>query len=194
MSRIAGIVTKDPSAPRTVARMLAVSRPATGWNAAIQANGSAALGWTGWRNPEVTDARGILVALDGHIYNDLELGTAPLAVELIAALYRKHGFEDMVQKLNGDFAIALYDSSRSTLWLARDRFGVKPLYYTTRNGDFAFASRLRSLLLLPGTVCEPRREFVGRFAGSHYRYIDNDPEASPFRKIQQLPASTMLRV
>jgi asparagine synthase (glutamine-hydrolysing) len=71
---------------------------------------------------------GVDVVVDGHIYNRNELGDFRSDAELIATLHRKHGFEGMLVRLNGDFSIALYDAKSDALWLARDRLGVKPLY------------------------------------------------------------------
>jgi asparagine synthase (glutamine-hydrolysing) len=96
--------------------------------------------------------------------------------------------------LNGDFAVAIYDPKIQTLWLARDRFGVKPLYYVSKPQLFAFASRPRALLTLPGVSREVNRRFVALFAASHYRYFDSNPDQSAYEEIAQLPASQMLRL
>lgn len=57
--------------------------------------------------------------------------------------------EDSVKKLNGIFAYAVYDEKEKSLFAARDRIGVKPFYYTKKKNTFAFASRIKSLLLVP---------------------------------------------
>ncbi|MGN1329415.1 MAG: asparagine synthase (glutamine-hydrolyzing) [Eubacterium sp.] len=57
--------------------------------------------------------------------------------------------EDSVKKLNGIFAYAVYDEKEKNLFAARDRIGVKPFYYTKKKNTFAFASRIKSLLLVP---------------------------------------------
>src|ERR1700739_3631261 len=94
------------------------------------------------RQPErlVADSAGVAVVVDGAIYNRNELGRSATDAHLIADLYRRDGFERLLARLNGDFAIALYDRATSTLWLARDRFGAKPLYYARAGDDFTFAS------------------------------------------------------
>ena len=82
----------------------------------------------------------------------------------------------------------------TTLWLARDRLGVRPLYYARCDDGFAFASRPRPLLRLPGVsrALDPR--YLGVFAGSHYRYFDNQPERSPYLGVEQVPAGHVVRI
>jgi len=64
-----------------------------------------------------------------------------------------HGYEEygpgIVQRLNGMFAFAILDKSRRRLFLARDRHGIKPLYWTMRNGTFVFASEIKAILEHP---------------------------------------------
>jgi len=61
-----------------------------------------------------------------------------------------HGYEewgaDLLQRLDGQFAFAIYDRNREEVFVARDRFGVRPLYYAQRNGDFFFASEIKAIL------------------------------------------------
>ena len=52
-------------------------------------------------------------------------------------------------RLNGIFAVAIWDRSKQQLTLVRDRFGIKPLYYTSMDGRFAFSSEIKALLTLP---------------------------------------------
>ena len=61
-----------------------------------------------------------------------------------------HGYEewgpDLLQRLDGQFAFAIYDRNRETVFLARDRFGVRPLFYAQRNGDLYFGSEIKAIL------------------------------------------------
>ncbi|WPL17640.1 Asparagine synthetase [glutamine-hydrolyzing] 1 [Thiorhodovibrio winogradskyi] len=95
------------------------------------------------------------IVFNGEIYNFLELREAlantgyPFRThtdtEVILALYARKG-RDCLADLNGMFAFALWDQEAETLFLARDRIGKKPLYYSSINGDIAFASELKALL------------------------------------------------
>lgn len=65
--------------------------------------------------------------------------------EIILHLYEEYGFE-CLNKLDGMFAFAVFDKKNNTIFLARDRFGIKPLYYTIINDSLLFASEIKSLL------------------------------------------------
>jgi len=69
--------------------------------------------------------------------------------ELVLHLYPRFGLEDMLPHLRGEFAFALYDRKRDRLMLVRDRFGIKPLYWTEVNGTFVFGSELKVLFAHP---------------------------------------------
>jgi asparagine synthase (glutamine-hydrolysing) len=122
-------------------------------------------------------------------------GADPVAGELVAdgeAPDVAAGFRAAIERLEGDFAVAWWDGQ--ALWLARDRLGIRPLYYARCADGFAFASRPRPLLRLPGVDRTPDPRYLGIFAGSHYRYIDNRPERSPYLGIAQVPPGHLVRV
>jgi asparagine synthase (glutamine-hydrolysing) len=99
------------------------------------------------------DAEGNWVTYNGEIYNYLELrdelGVDSFATrsdtEVILRAYRKWG-QDCVSHFRGMFAFALWDEANQTLFCARDRFGIKPFYYTVTGGTFYFASEIKALL------------------------------------------------
>ena len=130
--------------------------------------------------------------VDGTIYNAGELGGGSPA-QIVTRLTAEHGFTAAVGMLNGDFAIRLRDPRDGTLRLARDRFGVRPLYHL-RDDPTQTAARPGPLLAVDGVDRTPERSFVARFAASHYRTFDNDPSASPYEAIAQLPAAHVAQV
>ena len=158
-------------------------------------SGHVHIGWTGRGNPQILARNGFIVALDGTLFNRAELGHDDLsAVEILHSQIARHGFAGALSRLNGDFAIAAFDFAAGKLWLARDRFGIKPIYYARAGGGFAFASRMGALLRLPAVSRKANRQFAALFAASHYRTFDNDPSTSPFADIAQLPAGHWLEL
>ncbi|HKT31109.1 MAG TPA: asparagine synthase (glutamine-hydrolyzing) [Gammaproteobacteria bacterium] len=104
----------------------------------------------------------VQVVLNGEIYNFRELRRSlenlghrfhtATDTETIAHLYEEYGV-DCIARLRGMFALALWDEKRKLLLLARDRLGIKPLYYVEYDGGLAFASELKALLQLPELEC-----------------------------------------
>jgi asparagine synthase (glutamine-hydrolysing) len=99
------------------------------------------------------------IVFNGEVYNFLELRTELESLghrfstgtdtEVILAAYSEWG-ADCLPRFNGMWAFAIYDAQRREVFLARDRFGVKPLYYTTTDREFGFASEIKQVLsLLP---------------------------------------------
>jgi asparagine synthase (glutamine-hydrolysing) len=97
----------------------------------------------------------IVVTYNGEIYNHIELRRelerhghvfrTRCDTEVLVHAYEQWGAE-MLNRLNGQFAFAIYDAARQTVFLARDRFGVRPLFYAQRNGDLYFASEVKAIL------------------------------------------------
>ncbi len=136
----------------------------------------------------------MLSVFDGTIFNAEELGARPPTnpVKLLIDTYRRRGFRNAINAINGDFACALFDAATGELWLARDRVGHRPLYFTKSATIFAFASMPAALIGLPGVSPEINTRYAAVFGGSHYRYIDNRPDESPFRDVSQLPPASLL--
>lgn len=113
---------------------------------------------------------GNVIVFNGEIYNFAELkrdltGTAFRSTgdtEVLLRLFERDG-PACIPRLNGMFAFANWDPRRRELFLARDRVGIKPLYYTTLGGKFAFASEIRALLLLPWVRRELDEESLHHF-------------------------------
>lgn len=119
-------------------------------------------------------------------------GSEISCIEDFVRSYRKFGFEESLRSLKGEFSIALYDRDKESLYIARDRFGYKPLYYALVDDLFAFSSNASWLLKIPKINASLNKEALALFAGGHYRYIDNSPQASFFKNVSQLSASSYL--
>lgn len=114
----------------------------------------------GWQ-PIANEDETVSVVLNGEIFNYIELREAlqrrghrfrtASDTEVIVHLYEDHG-EDFVLHLNGQFAIALWDSRRQRLVLARDRTGIRPLYYVRQAQRLAFASEVKALFAAGAVV------------------------------------------
>jgi asparagine synthase (glutamine-hydrolysing) len=121
----------------------------------------------GGRQPIASEDGGVVVVQNGEIYNYRELRRELEArghrfatasdTEVLVHLYEEYG-DGFLERLRGMFALAVWDSRERRLLLARDRFGIKPLYYRLADGQLAFASELKAMLELPGfsRAIEPR--------------------------------------
>jgi asparagine synthase (glutamine-hydrolysing) len=148
--------------------------------------------------PMQHESTGNVIAFNGEIYNHLALrrelsaseqnqwqGTSD--TETLLTAYHTWG-KDMLPRLKGMFAFALYDTRQRQLLLARDRFGIKPLYYIARNGSFFAASEIRALPLAPDKSVPP-------LAVANYLRWGACPEhALPFPEARILPAGHWLSV
>lgn len=125
--------------------------------------------------PMHSENRRVSVVYNGEIYNYLELkkelGEYPFRsacdTEVIIAAYLKWGI-DFVQKINGMFAIALWDRETENFYLLRDRIGKKPLYYQVAEGDFYFASELKPLMVRPGFQKKIHKGVIARYLYQQY--------------------------
>jgi asparagine synthase (glutamine-hydrolysing) len=112
----------------------------------------------GGDQPIHNEDKSVWVVFNGEIFNYIELRAELLALghrfytasdtEVIVHLYEQYG-EKFVDHLNGQFAIALWDKTQQKLILARDRTGIRPLFYTETNGRLIFASEAKALFALP---------------------------------------------
>lgn len=112
----------------------------------------------GGRQPIANEDESMWIVFNGEIYNYRELRTylqkkghafrTQTDTEVILHLYEEFGL-DCVQHLNGIFAFAIWDIPHQELTLARDRMGIKPLYYTQTGDSFIFGSELKVLLAHP---------------------------------------------
>jgi asparagine synthase (glutamine-hydrolysing) len=144
------------------------------------------------KQPAYNEDRTICVVFNGEIYNHPELrsqlerqGHMFLShhsdTEVIVHLYEQYG-DSFLERLNGMFAIALWDAPRRKLLLARDRVGIKPLFCSFVDGRLLFASEIKSLLAHPNVHREP--DFGALY---HYLSLKNVPAPrTAFAGIEQL--------
>jgi asparagine synthase (glutamine-hydrolysing) len=114
----------------------------------------------------------VWIVFNGEIYNYRELRSFLLSkghvfkthsdTEVIVHLYEELG-PDCVQKLRGMFAFAIWDENRKTLFLARDRVGIKPLYYALNQNSIVFASEIKAILADPAISRDLAPEIIDRF-------------------------------
>ncbi|MCC5637196.1 lasso peptide isopeptide bond-forming cyclase [Nostoc sp. CHAB 5844] len=110
--------------------------------------------------------------------------------QLVLAAYAKWG-EQCPKKLLGDFAFAIWDQSKQTLFCARDHFGIKPLYYYYQPGHkFCFASEIKALLCLPEV---PKK--VNEIAIANYLHpFTEDKSITSYKNIYRLPPAHAMTV
>jgi asparagine synthase (glutamine-hydrolysing) len=139
----------------------------------------------------------VLVVFNGEIYNHADLRSELRSrghtfrgssdTEVLVHLYEEHG-RDMASRLRGMFAFAILDRRLNRVFLARDRFGIKPLFCATHNGSWVFASEMKAILALQGFRPELDRQACYDFLGLSYI-----PEpATGFSNIFALPKGTAL--
>ena len=153
----------------------------------------------GGHQPMGNEDGDIQVVFNGEIFNHIELRAELIAqghtfrtrsdTEVIVHLYEQLG-EAFVDRLNGQFAIALWDGRRRRLVLARDRTGIRPLFFTWAPQGLAFASEVKALLALPEV---PRALDVGAL-GETFTYWAPLPGRTVFQGIEALPPGQLMVV
>jgi asparagine synthase (glutamine-hydrolysing) len=145
----------------------------------------------GGRQPLSTEDDRIWGVFNGEIYNHATLRTGLEArghqyrtrtdSETILHLYEELG-DRAADQLNGMFAIALWDRAERRLWLARDRLGIKPLYYTCTDREFLFASEIKAILAA-GFEAKLNDAVIPEYLAT--RFISGDETF--FRGVRKLP-------
>ena len=165
--------------------------------------------------PMIDPTSGNVLIFNGEIYNYLELKQqlgskyrfrTSSDTETILAAYAEWGPE-CTSHLRGMFAFALWDAQRQRMFLARDRFGIKPLYYREAPGCFVFASEIKALHRLPGlsegvnalkvmeficarqldTTAETMFQEIHQIPPSHYAWVGRDGRRSNFLRYWEVP-------
>jgi asparagine synthase (glutamine-hydrolysing) len=153
---------------------------------------------SGGKQPVYNEDKSIWVVFNGEIYNHLELRRDLESAghqfythsdsETLVHLYEQYGVEG-VARLRGMFAYALWDEKAERLLLARDRIGIKPLYYSVVDGRLVFASELKAFFRLPWFSSGVNPAAVQRFLA--YLYIPG-PETIYQNIVELSPAHTLV--
>ncbi|MFM2136428.1 MAG: Asparagine synthetase 1 [Bacteroidota bacterium] len=140
--------------------------------------------------------QGAVIAFNGEIYNfrklkerffPEEVFNSSSDTEVLLRLYEKLG-KACVTHLEGMFAFAIWDPNRQELFIARDRAGKKPVYYTEVNGSFAFASEIKALVKLPGFL--PKTDPAALYHFLTYNLLP--PPLTMFEGVSKLPPAHTL--
>ncbi|MDX8526569.1 lasso peptide isopeptide bond-forming cyclase [Mesorhizobium sp. MSK_1335] len=206
MSGVAGIVLDDngrPAAAGDIQQMLSRMRHRARDGSSWWTEGSVALGHA-WLDTTGDDGPGPLTMAGGKLAITADcrldnrdellarLGLRDLSIAdavLIMRAYLKWG-EACPTYLQGDFAFAIWDGERRALFCARDHFGVKPFYYHSNGGRFAFASEIGPILALDGVGRRLSEHQISGFLAG----LPDDQQATPYAEIFRLPARHSLMV
>ena len=141
----------------------------------------------------------IWIVFNGEIFNYIELRpqlisrghifTTNSDTEVILHLYEEYG-PTCLQYLNGQFALAIWDAHRHTLFLARDRLGIRPLFYTQVNNRLLFASEIKSLLVHPGISVEIDPVSLDQI----FTYWSTISPRTAFKNIYEIPPAHYLLI
>jgi asparagine synthase (glutamine-hydrolysing) len=146
---------------------------------------------TGGHQPMTNETGSIWITYNGEVFNHQDLRPALIEAghqyvsrcdtETILHAYEEYG-PDCVSHFRGMFAFAIWDGSKRRLFCARDRLGIKPLYYYWDGKLFAFASEIKALLEHPAISAEFDESVIGEYLG--FGYISDD--RTFFRGIRKL--------
>ncbi len=147
--------------------------------------------------PVYNEDKSIVVVMNGELYNFREVRNdlekrghkfeTQTDTEILPHLYEEYG-EAMLEHINGMFAFALWDKRKQRLFIARDRFGEKPLYYGVFDGKLIFASEPKVLLEHPSVKREINTDALRSFLS--FDYVP--APASIYKNIYKLPAAHLL--
>jgi asparagine synthase (glutamine-hydrolysing) len=149
------------------------------------------------RQPMTNEDRSIWLVFNGEIYNFQELRPQLIAKghrfvsdsdsEVIIHAYEEYGL-DAISKLRGMFAFAIWDAKKKLILVARDRIGIKPLYYYSKDGKLVFASEIKAILQHPTISREVNLQALYDYIG--FEFVPA-PETM-FRNINKLAAGHCL--
>ncbi|MDR3668697.1 MAG: asparagine synthase (glutamine-hydrolyzing) [Ignavibacteriaceae bacterium] len=153
----------------------------------------------GGTQPIHNEDKTLWIVFNGEIYNYIELKNTLLALghrfytntdtEIILHLYEDKQ-ENCLHLLNGQFAFAIWDSVKQKLFIARDRVGKKPLYYTICDNQFIFGSEIKSIF----AYNKVNREIDKKGIDQVFTYWTTLPGKTFFKNINELPAGSYISI
>src|SRR5580658_2192526 len=202
MCGIAGLLNADGNAaePDVLLRMISMLRHRGPDAAGVHVDRNVGLAHArlsiidlaGGAQPMHNEDQSLWITFNGEIFNYLELRadlqknghtfTTRSDTEVILHLYEEKG-RDCVHYMNGQWAFAIWDCKRQTLFLSRDRLGVRPLFYTLANGAFVFGSEIKAIFACPGVA----RELDLTGLDEVFTYWCTVPPRTAFKGISELP-------
>lgn len=153
----------------------------------------------GGRQPIHNEDRSLSIVFNGEIFNYIELRkdlerrghrfSTKTDTETILHLFEDLGPE-CLKELNGQFAFAIWDAKRKSLFLARDRVGIRPLFYTRAGRDFLFASEVKALFADPRV---PRRIDPAAL-DQIFTFWVTIPPRTAFKGVHEIPAGHFMEI
>ncbi|CAG0937483.1 asparagine synthase (glutamine-hydrolysing) [Thermoflexales bacterium] len=204
---VANLHEPAPVARETIEQMLAPIRHRGPDEFGIYTDARAGLGnarlsiidLSGGQQPIGNEDGTLWIVFNGEIFNYLELRPRLEALghrfatqcdtEVVLHLYEEYG-PACLQYLNGQFAIAIWDQAKQTLFLARDRVGIRPLFYTVAAGQLIFGSEIKALLGHPAVKLGISAQSLAQV----FTFWSVLPPATIFENILQLPPGHYLLV
>ena len=210
MCGIAGVLNltvQKPVETAALQRMLAMIRHRGPDSAGVYRDGHIGLGSTrlsiidiaGGQQPIANEDGTLWIVYNGEVFNYPELRqelevrghrfSTNTDTEVIVHLFEECG-PDCLDQLNGQFAFALWDTKNCSLFLARDRVGIRPLFYTLHDGQLVFGSEIKAILAYPGIAAEIDPVSVEQV----FTFWSTLSPRTAFRNIWELPAGHFMLV
>lgn len=147
--------------------------------------------------PMLSSDEDIAIVFNGEIYNYLDIKETLIKdgysfksnsdTEVIIYAYKKWGI-DFISKLNGMFAIGLFDKKSDKFYLIRDRMGIKPIYYYWDGENLAFASEIKPILKFPGF----KKDVDLKVLKGYFQYLNVNAPRTIFKKLYKLEPGEVL--